>query len=58
MIHLKKSDLTKTILLASAIGIILLIIGLTSRDFDYAHKVYQVYLNGNKLGLIESRDEL
>ena len=55
---MKKNDLTKTIILTSIIGIILLIIGITTRDFDYAKKVYQIYLNGNKIGLIESRDEL
>ena len=55
---MKKSDLTKTIIFTSIIGLVLLIIGLTTRDFDYAKKVYQIYLNGHKLGLIESRDEL
>ncbi len=55
---MKKSELTKTIIVTTIIGILLLIVGLTKRDFDYAKKVYQVYLNGNKLGLIESQKEL
>lgn len=55
---LKKNDITKTILITSIIGVFLLIIGLATRDFDYANKVYQVYLNGNKLGLIKSKEEL
>lgn len=58
MIDLKKSDLIKTILITSIIGVLLIILGLTNRDFDYAKKVYQVYLNGNKLGLIENKKEL
>ena len=55
---MKKSEKTKTIILTGIIAIFLLIIGLTTRDFDYAKKTYQVYLNGNKLGLIESKEEL
>lgn len=55
---MKKTELTKAIILTSIIGVLLLIIGLTTRDFDYAKKVYQVYLNGNKLGLIENQEDL
>ena len=55
---MKKNEVTKTIIITSIIGVLFLIIGLTNRNFDQAKKVYQVYLNGNKLGLIESRDEL
>lgn len=55
---MKKNDITKTILITSIIGILLLILGLTNRDFDYAKKVYQVYLNGNRVGLIENKKEL
>ncbi len=55
---LKKEDIIKTVILTTMIGIFLLVVGLTTRDFDYAKKVYQVYLNGNKLGLIESQEEL
>lgn len=55
---MKKIETTKTILLTSIVGVLLLIIGLATRDFEPAKKVYQVYLNGNKLGLIESQKEL
>ncbi len=55
---MKKTELTKAIILTSITGVLLLIIGLTTRDFDYAKKVYQVYLNGNKLGLIENQEDL
>lgn len=55
---MKKNDVTKTILITSIIAVFLFIIGLATRDFDYAKKVYQVYLNGNKLGLIENQKEL
>lgn len=55
---MKKSEKTKTMIITGIIAVLLLIIGLTTRDFDYAKKTYQVYLNGNKLGLIESKDEL
>ena len=58
MIKLKKKDVTKTILITSIIGVLFLIIGLTDRNFNYASKVYQVYLNGNKLGLIKNQEEL
>lgn len=55
---MKKTDVTKTILLTSIVGVFLLIIGLASRDFDYAKRFYQIYLNGTKLGVIESKEEL
>ncbi len=55
---MKKKEVTKTIILTCIIGVILLIIGLASRNFDYAGKFYQIYLNGNKLGVIQSKEEL
>ncbi len=55
---MKKKEKIKTVLITSIVGLILLIIGLTTRDFDYANKVYQIYLNGNKIGLIQDKDEL
>ncbi len=55
---MKKIDIIKTVLITSIVGVILLIVGLTSRDFEYAKKVYQVYLNGTKLGIIENKEEL
>ena len=58
MIELKKNDIVKTVLMTCIIGVLIFIVGLTTRDFDYAKKVYQVYLNGTKLGLIESKEEL
>ena len=55
---MKKNEKTKTVLVTGIIAIFLLVVGLTTRDFDYAKKTYQIYLNGNKLGLIESKEEL
>lgn len=55
---MNRNDKRKTIVITSIVAIILLIIGLTTRDFDFAKKTYQVYLNGTKLGLIESKEEL
>lgn len=55
---MKKEDITKTVILTSIIVVLLFIVGLAQRDFNYAKKVYQVYLNGNKLGLIEDKNEL
>lgn len=55
---MKKKDITKTIIITSIIGVLFLIIGFTNRNYSYANKVYQVYLNGTKLGLIKNQDEL
>ena len=55
---MKKTEITKTTIITGIIGILFLIVGLTNRNFEQAKKVYQVYLNGNKLGLIENREEL
>ena len=55
---MKKKEITKTTIITGIIGILFLIVGLTNRNFEQAKKVYQVYLNGNKLGLIEIRVEL
>ena len=55
---MKKTDITKTIIITSIIGVLFLIIGFTNRNYNYASKVYQVYLNGTKLGLIKNQDEL
>lgn len=55
---MKKNDAIKTVILTSIIGILLLIIGLSERNSTSINKVYQVYLNGNKLGIIEDSDEL
>lgn len=55
---MKKKELTKTILITSILGVFLLVVGLANRNFEYAKKVYQVYLNGNKIGLIENSKEL
>lgn len=55
---MKRKDLIKTIIITSMIGILFLIIGITNRNYSQAKKVYQVYLNGYKLGLIASQEEL
>lgn len=55
---MKKSDLIKTIIISGIISTLVLTLGLSKREYDYANEVYQVYLNGNKLGIVEDRDEL
>ena len=55
---MKKNDVTKTIIITSIIGVLFLIVGFSNRNFNYAQKIYQVYLNGNKLGLIKDKEEL
>ena len=55
---MKKEELIKTGIITGIIGLLFLIIGLQSRDYNYAKKVYQVYLRGYKLGLIAEASEL
>ena len=55
---MKKKEVVKTIILTSIIGILLLIVGLAERGNFSINKVYQVYLNGNKLGIIANSEEL
>lgn len=55
---MKQKNITASILITCIVGVLLLIIGITNRDFDYAKKVYQVYLNGTKIGLLDNKEEL
>lgn len=55
---MKKEDKIKTALIASIIGILLLIFGSMHRDYNVAKNYYQVYLNGEKIGLIADETEL
>ncbi len=55
---MKKQDQIKTALLASIIGIILFVFGMITRDYNSAKNYYQVYLNGDKIGLIADKDAL
>ena len=55
---MKKNEKIKTIILTSALGIILLIGGIVNRNYNFAQNYYQVYLDGEKIGLIANKDEL
>lgn len=55
---MKKNEIAKTIILTLIIGVLFLVIGIVDRNYNYAQNYYQVYLNGNKIGLIEDEDEL
>lgn len=55
---MKKKEKIKTVLITMGLVILFMGIGFTERAYNNANKVYQVYLNGTKLGLIENQDEL
>lgn len=55
---MKKFDIIKITLLSTIIGLFLLVVGVTNREYNYATKVYKVYLNGNELGTIANQNEL
>lgn len=55
---MKKNETIKTIIITSIIGILFLIIGLADRSYNYAQDYYQVYLNGEKIGLITNENQL
>lgn len=55
---MKKSEIVKITLLSIIIGAFLLVVGVTNREYNYANKVYKVYLNGNELGVIANQNEL
>lgn len=55
---MNKKEIAKTVILTSIIGVLFLIIGLADRNYNYAQNYYQVYLNGDKIGLIENEKEL
>ncbi len=55
---MKKEELIKTCIITFLIVGMFIIVGFTKRDNESAREVYQVYLNGEKLGLINSKNEL
>lgn len=55
---MKKQEKIKTIFITMGIVVLLMFVGFNERSYNNAHKVYQVYLNGTKLGLIENQEEL
>lgn len=55
---MKKKDKIKTIILTSIVATLFLVIGLVNRDYNIAKNYYQVYLNGEKIGLIADENEL
>ncbi len=55
---MKKKDKIRTIFITMGLVFLFMIVGFSERLYNQAYKVYQVYLNGNKLGLINDQDEL
>lgn len=55
---MKKNEIIKTVVITSLILLVFIINGFMNREEENAKNVYQVYLNGQKLGLINSKDEL
>ncbi len=55
---MKNKEKIITILLTTGITVLLLFIGIIHRDYNVASNYYQVYLNGEKIGLITNEDEL
>ncbi len=55
---MKRNDLIKTIIFTIIVGILVLVLGFNKKSNEYATKLYQVYLNGNKLGMVSDSDAL
>lgn len=55
---MKTNEIIKTVLITVIIFVLFVITGLVDRNYEYAKHYYQVYLNGNKLGLIANENEL
>ncbi len=55
---MKKKDKIRTIFITMGLVFLFMVVGFSERIYNQAYKVYQVYLNGNKLGLIDDQDEL
>ncbi len=55
---MKTREKIKTIIFASIIIILFIITGISNRNYKIAKSYYQVYLNGDKIGLIADKDEL
>ena len=55
---MNKRSIIITILITSIVGLILLLGNMTDKILTRANLKYQVYLSGEKIGIIESVDEL
>lgn len=47
-----------TILITLIIGVVLLLSNMSKRLYEDVHTYYQVYLNGNQIGIIDNKDKL
>lgn len=54
---MKKSTIITTII-TTIVGIILFLVSISNQVFDNANVFYQVYLNGNKIGVIDNTTDL
>ncbi len=55
---MKKNEKIKIVILTSIIAVLTFIGGLSNREYNFASRIYKVYLNGEELGTIASSDEL
>lgn len=55
---MKTKDKVITALICAILGVLMFIIEFTSNEYAEPKSVYQVYLNGEKIGLINDSDEL
>ena len=55
---MKKKDKIRTIFITMGLVFLFMVVGFSERIYNQAYKVYQVYLKGNNLGLIDDQDEL
>ncbi len=55
---LKTKDIIKTSIITMIMILLFIIVGLFNRNYNYAQNYYQVYLNGEKIGLIADENEL
>lgn len=55
---MKTKDKVITILICSIIAVLMIVIEITSHEYAKPKSVYQVYLNGEKIGLINDSEEL
>ena len=53
-----KKNIVITILITLITGTILLLSSMTDQVFTRANTMYQVYLQGEKIGMIDNEDEL
>lgn len=55
---MNKKDLLNSILITLLLGSLLFLVGFSNRKNNYTQKLYQVYLSGEKIGLITDEKEL